>query len=60
MGVTCSSTIANKPTQTNHLASRWRMVSMSAWDRQFIDEEAGYFELGQKNNGQFHFGYVHG
>ena len=40
---------------------RWRIVSMSAWDKEFIDEEKeGYFEFDQKDNGQLHLGYVHG
>lgn len=40
---------------------RWRIVSMSAWDQVFIDEEEeGYFEFEQNDSGQFHFGYVHG
>ena len=34
---------------------------MSAWDQDFIDEEEeGYIEFGDKGQGQFHFGYVHG
>jgi hypothetical protein len=40
---------------------RWRIISMSAWDEDFIDEEEeGYFEFDGKGSGQFHFGYVHG
>ena len=40
---------------------RWRIVSMSAWDEAFIDEEEeGYFEFNEKGGGEFHFGYVHG
>jgi len=40
---------------------RWRIVSMSAWDQDFVDaEEEGYIEFDQKDSGQFHFGYVHG
>ena len=40
---------------------RWRIVSMIAWDQEFIDEEEeGCFEFDKKNNGQSHFGYVHG
>jgi hypothetical protein len=40
---------------------RWRIVSMSAWDKTFIDEEEeGYFEFNGTGSGQFHFGYVHG
>jgi len=49
---------ANAP---NVVAGRWRIVSMSAWDNEFIDaEEEGYFEFDGKGNGQFHFGYVDG
>jgi hypothetical protein len=45
----------------NPFTGRWHIVSMSAWDQEFIDEEEeGYFEFDQKNNGQFHFGYVQG
>ena len=40
---------------------RWRIVSMSAWEQDSIDEEEeGYFEFGDKGNGEFHFGYVQG
>jgi hypothetical protein len=43
------------------LAGRWRIVSMSTWDQEFIDEEEeGYFEFDQKASGQFHFSCVHG
>jgi hypothetical protein len=47
--------------RTSVFTGRWRIVSMSAWDKEFIEEEEeGYFEFDQTNNGQFHFGYVHG
>jgi hypothetical protein len=40
---------------------RWRIVSMSAWDQDYIDEEEeGFFEFDEKGSGEFHFGYVHG
>lgn len=40
---------------------RWHIVTMSAWDESFIDEEEeGYFEFTEKGGGEFHFGYVHG
>ena len=53
--------MAKKPNEPNPFTGRWRIVSMSAWDQEFIDEEEeGYFEFDQKGNGQFHFGYVHG
>jgi hypothetical protein len=39
---------------------RWRIVSMSAWDQDYIDEkEEGFFEF-DENGGEFHFGYVQG
>ena len=49
-----------KPRPKSPFAGRWRIVSMSAWDESFIDEEEGYFEFTEKGGGQFHFGYVHG
>lgn len=50
-----------KTKKPNPFTGRWRIVSMSAWDQEFIDEEEeGYFEFDQKDSGQFHFGYVHG
>ena len=40
---------------------RWRIVSMSAWGQDYIDEEEeGFFEFDEKSGGEFHFGYVHG
>jgi hypothetical protein len=40
---------------------RWRIVSMSALDDEYIDEEEeGYFEFTGKSWGQFHFGNVQG
>jgi hypothetical protein len=51
----------SKPKTSSHFTGRWRILSMSAWGQEFIDEEEeGYFEFDQKNNGQFHFGYFHG
>ena len=42
-------------------AGRWRIVSMSAWDQDYIDEEEeGLFEFDESRGGEFHFGYVHG
>jgi hypothetical protein len=47
--------------KTNPFTGRWRIVSMSAWDQDFIDaEEEGYFEFDDQGGGEFHFGYVHG
>ncbi len=60
--MTKSSTMAKaKPKPTNPFTGRWRIVSMSAWEQDFIDEEEeGYIEFGDKDQGEFHFGYVHG
>lgn len=53
--------MAKKSKPPNPFAGRWRIVWMSAWDKEFIDEEEeGYFEFTQKGSGQFHFGFVHG
>ena len=35
--------------KANPLTGRWRIVSMSAWDEDYIDEEEqGFFEFEQK------------
>ena len=45
----------------NLFTDRLWIVSMNAWDEEFIDkEQEGYIEFDQKGNGQFHFGQVHG
>ncbi len=50
-----------KKKHPNPFVGRWRIVSMSAWDEDYIDEEEeGYFEFDEKEGGEFHFGYVHG
>ena len=51
--------VKTRPEST--FTGRWRIVSMSAWDKDFIDEEEeGYFEFGALGGGEFHFGFVHG
>jgi len=51
----------SKPNLSSLFIGRWRIVSMSAWGQGFIDEEEeGCIEFGDKDQGQFHFGYVHG
>ena len=53
--------MAKKSKETNPFIGRWRIISMSAWDESFIDEEEeGYFEFSDEGWGAFHFGYVHG
>lgn len=51
----------SKPKSVSPFAGRWRIISMSAWEQDFVDEEEeGYFEFDERGNGEFHFGYVHG
>jgi len=53
--------VAKKSKLPNPFAGRWRIVSMSAWEQDFVDEEEeGYIEFDGKGHGEFHFGYVHG
>jgi hypothetical protein len=53
--------VAKKSKNQNPFTGRWRIVSMSAWDEDYIDEEEeGFFEFDDKGSGEFHFGYVHG
>ena len=48
--------LASKP-----FVGRWRIMSMTMLDQEFIDEEEeGYIGFGAKERGEFHFGYVHG
>jgi hypothetical protein len=40
---------------------RWRIISMTQWEQDFIDEEEeGYIQFDERGGGEFHFGYVHG
>ena len=51
----------SKPKPSSPFTGRWRIVSMSAWEQDYIDEEEeGYFKFDDKGWGEFHFGYVHG
>lgn len=51
----------SKPKTSSPFMGHWRIISISAWEQDFIDEaEEGYVEFGDKDQGEFHFGYVHG
>jgi len=51
----------SEPKPSSPFTGRWRIVSMSAWEQDFIDEEEeGYVEFTDKSDGEFHFGYVPG
>jgi hypothetical protein len=50
-----------KPKPTSSVTGRWRIVSMSAWEDDYLDEEVqAFFEFDEQGSGEFHFGYVHG
>ena len=45
----------------NPFKGRWRIVSMSAWEDDYLDEEVeAFIEFRGKGHGSFHFGYVQG
>jgi hypothetical protein len=45
----------------NTITGRWRIVSMSAWEDDFLDEEVeAYVEFNDRGWGDFHFGNVQG
>lgn len=51
--------VRSKP--KNWVLGRWSIASMSAWDKDYIDEEIpGYFEFEPMSLGSFQFGYVQG
>jgi hypothetical protein len=40
---------------------QWRIVSMSAWEDDYLDEEVeAFIEFEEKGNGSFQFGYIQG
>lgn len=39
---------------------RWRIVSTSAWEGDYLDEEEPAYIEFTARGGEFHFGYVHG
>jgi hypothetical protein len=50
-----------KKKQESPFTGRWRIVSMSAWDDDFLDEEVeAYIEFNDRGWGDFHFGNVQG
>jgi hypothetical protein len=43
------------------LSGRWRIVSMTEWDEDYLDEEVpAYIKFGDNRLGSFQFGYVQG
>ena len=53
--------MAKKLKSQNPFTGRWRIVSMSAWEDDFLDEEVeAYIEFNDRGWGNFHFGNVQG
>jgi hypothetical protein len=53
--------MAKKAKPPSPFSGRWRIVSMSAWDNDYLDEEEpAYIEFSDRGWGEFHFGSVHG
>lgn len=43
------------------LHGRWRIVSMSAWEDEYLDEEVqAFFEFEETGRGSFQLGYIRG
>ena len=50
-----------KKKQESPFTGRWRIVSMSAWEDDYLDEEVqAFIEFEEKGSGSFQFGYVQG
>jgi hypothetical protein len=46
---------------SNAITGRWRIVLMSAWEDDYLDEEVeAFIEFKDKGGGSFHFGYIQG
>lgn len=53
--------MAKKKTTRSPFTGRWRIVSMTAWDVDYLDKEGhAFIEFDDRNAGEFGFGYVHG
>jgi hypothetical protein len=53
--------MAKKTKASNAFVGRWRIVSMSAWEDDYLDEEVeAFIEFNDRDWGTFHFGNVQG
>src|SRR5438067_410130 len=53
--------MAKKSKPPNPFTGRWRIVSMSAWEDDYLDEAVqAFIEFKEKGSGSFQFGYVEG
>ncbi len=43
------------------IIGKWRIISMSTWNKKYFDEEVpAYLKIEKNLSGEFHFGYVRG
>jgi hypothetical protein len=50
-----------KPKPKSPFLGRWQIVSTSAWDEDYLNEEVqAFIEFDEKDGGSFQFGYVQG
>jgi hypothetical protein len=50
-----------KPKPKSQFEGRWKLVSMTEWDEDFINAEVeGFIQFDAKGSGSFQFGYVQG
>jgi hypothetical protein len=50
-----------KPKSSSPITGHWRIVSMSAWEDGYLDEEVqAFFEFKENTSGSFQFGYIQG
>src|SRR5262249_41423726 len=53
--------MAKKPKPPNPITGRWCIISMSAWEDDYLDEEVqAFIEFEGASGGSFQFGYVQG
>ena len=53
--------MAARSKSPNPFTGRWRIVSVSAWEDDYLDEEVqAFIEFEEKGSGSFQFGYIQG
>src|ERR1700722_13124566 len=50
-----------KPKPKSPFTGRWRIVSVSAWEDEYLDEDVqAFIEFDERGGGSFQFGYIQG
>jgi hypothetical protein len=53
--------MAKRAKKENPVLGRWRIISVSAWEDDYLDEEVeAYLEFDENAGGSFQFGYIQG